>query len=160
MMITETASPIGRIRLALHDGRLCALEFTERWKGTKPVFRRPANPTREDASAVLERLRAYFAGELEALEELPVEATGTAFQRRVWSAMRRIAPGHTASYGELAETIGTPGAARAVGAASGSNPVGIVVPCHRVIGSDGRLTGYGGGLERKRWLLRHEGVTV
>ena len=160
MMITETTSPIGPIRITLHDGRLCALEFTDRWKRGASDEQRRRAPTKEDPGEVLERLRAYFDGDLDAFAGLRVEAAGTAFQRNVWTAMRRIAPGRTATYGGLARTIGTPSASRAVGAASGANPVGIVIPCHRVIGSDGTLTGYGGGLERKRWLLRHEGVTV
>ncbi|TMA44133.1 MAG: methylated-DNA--[protein]-cysteine S-methyltransferase, partial [Deltaproteobacteria bacterium] len=86
-----------------------------------------------------------------------VDPGGTEFQRRVWGALRKVPPGRTVSYGELARAVGAPGAARAVGAANGSNPVGIVIPCHRVIGADGSLTGYAGGVERKEWLLGHEG---
>jgi methylated-DNA-[protein]-cysteine S-methyltransferase len=160
MMITETTSPIGPIRFMLHEGRLCSLEFADRWKRGASAEQRRREATREDPSDVLERLRAYFGGALDAFAGLPVEPAGTSFQRRVWTAMRRIPPGRTASYGDLARAIGTPSAARAVGAASGSNPVGIVIPCHRVIGSDGTLTGYGGGLDRKQWLLRHEGVML
>jgi methylated-DNA-[protein]-cysteine S-methyltransferase len=98
----------------------------------------------------------YFWGELSAIEDLPVETGGTEFQRSVWQALRCIPGGTAISYGTLAGQIGRPTAVRAVGHANGSNPVGIVVPCHRVIGSDGSLTGYGGGMERKRWLLEHE----
>jgi methylated-DNA-[protein]-cysteine S-methyltransferase len=98
----------------------------------------------------------YFAGELTAIDSLPVQTAGTPFQREVWRALREIPCGTTISYAALAKRIGRPNAVRAVGLANGSNPVGIVVPCHRVIGSDGSLTGYGGGIERKRWLLRHE----
>jgi methylated-DNA-[protein]-cysteine S-methyltransferase len=98
----------------------------------------------------------YFAGDLHAIDEIPVETAGTAFQRSVWCELRRIPSGQSISYGKLAEQIARPKAVRAVGLANGANPVGIVVPCHRVIGSDGSLTGYGGGLERKRWLLDHE----
>jgi methylated-DNA-[protein]-cysteine S-methyltransferase len=98
----------------------------------------------------------YFAGELAALNELPVRTAGTPFQREVWRALREIPHGTTVSYGKLAEQIGRPKAVRAVGLANGSNPIGVVVPCHRVIGSNGSLTGYGGGIERKRWLLEHE----
>ena len=101
-------------------------------------------------------LRAYFAGDLHSIDELPVEAGGTAFQRAVWRALRDIPCGTTISYAELARRIGRPAAVRAVGLANGANPIGIVVPCHRVIGSNGSLTGYGGGMERKRWLLDHE----
>ncbi|HEY7307673.1 MAG TPA: methylated-DNA--[protein]-cysteine S-methyltransferase, partial [Bryobacteraceae bacterium] len=98
----------------------------------------------------------YFRGELNAIDRLPVETAGTGFQREVWGALREIKCGTTVSYAQLAMQIGRPTAVRAVGLANGSNPVGIVVPCHRVIGSDGSLTGYGGGIDRKRWLLEHE----
>jgi len=101
---------------------------------------------------------AYFAGRLDALSGLAWRTGGTVFQRAVWAALCTIPIGQTLSYKGLAEQIGSPKAMRAVGLANGSNPVGIVVPCHRVIGADGGLTGYGGGLERKRWLLAHEGA--
>jgi methylated-DNA-[protein]-cysteine S-methyltransferase len=98
----------------------------------------------------------YFAGDLATIDTLPVQTAGTTFQREVWRALREIPCGSTISYATLAQRIGRPKAVRAVGLANGSNPIGVVVPCHRVIGSDGSLTGYGGGIERKRWLLRHE----
>jgi methylated-DNA-[protein]-cysteine S-methyltransferase len=101
-------------------------------------------------------LKAYFDGDMEALERIPVVFGGTPFQNKVWKALRRIPTGTTLSYGALAKKIGEPKAVRAVGLANGSNPIGVVVPCHRVIGSDGSLTGYGGGLPRKKWLLEHE----
>lgn len=101
------------------------------------------------------QLDAYFAGELQAFD-LPLAASGTPFQQKVWAALRDIPFGQTCSYGQLAQRIGTPGASRAVGLANGRNPLSIIVPCHRVIGANGSLTGYGGGLERKRWLLAHE----
>ena len=101
-------------------------------------------------------VRSYFAGDLHALDGLPVKTAGTHFQQEVWRALRAIPCGTTISYGELARRIGRPGAVRAVGLANGSNPIGVVVPCHRVIGANGSLTGYGGGIERKRWLLDHE----
>jgi methylated-DNA-[protein]-cysteine S-methyltransferase len=101
-------------------------------------------------------LDAFFAGALRALDAIEVRTGGTDFHRCVWAALRRIPPGATTTYSQLALTIGKPGACRAVGLANGANPIGIVVPCHRVIGVDGRLTGYGGGIERKRWLLNHE----
>jgi methylated-DNA-[protein]-cysteine S-methyltransferase len=103
-------------------------------------------------------LEAYFAGELHAIDGIPVQAGGTAFQRDVWAALRTIPVGQTMSYGALAAQIGRPRAVRAVGLANGANPIGVVVPCHRVIGADASLTGYGGGIERKRWLLEHEGA--
>ena len=101
------------------------------------------------------QLDAYFDGQLHDFD-LPLAATGTAFQQRVWQALLEIPFGETRSYGQLAQHLGTPGASRAVGLANGRNPLSIIVPCHRVIGANGSLTGYGGGLERKRWLLAHE----
>jgi methylated-DNA-[protein]-cysteine S-methyltransferase len=101
-------------------------------------------------------LAAYMDGNVAALDTLEVETGGTAFQRQVWRALREIPTGTTTSYGELAKRIGRPSAVRAVGLANGANPIGIVVPCHRVIGANGSLTGYAGGLQRKRWLIAHE----
>jgi methylated-DNA-[protein]-cysteine S-methyltransferase len=115
---------------------------------------------RGSRSAVWHLLKAYFAGELAAIEGLEVETGGTAFQRRVWASLRKIPLGQTVSYRVLATRLKCPGAVRAVGGANGANPVSIVVPCHRVIGSDGSLTGYGGGVQRKRWLLNHEGAQL
>jgi methylated-DNA-[protein]-cysteine S-methyltransferase len=102
------------------------------------------------------RLRAYFAGEMDAFRDARLSLGGTPFQRTVWAALRRIPPATTMTYGELARSIGRPAAARAVGRASGSNPITIVVPCHRLIGASGDLTGYAQGIERKRFLLAHE----
>jgi len=113
-----------------------------------------------DPIGVGDALGAYFGGDLGALAALPAHAGGTRFQRMVWSALREIPPGQTRSYAQLAAGIGRPGAARAAGAANAANPVSLVVPCHRVLGADGSLTGYGGGLERKRWLLAHEGAAA
>ena len=101
-------------------------------------------------------LGAYFEGDLQAIDRLKTANGGTAFQRKVWAALRSIPARSTISYGALAAWLGMPGAARAVGLANGANPIAIVVPCHRVIGSNGALTGYGGGIDRKRWLLAHE----
>jgi methylated-DNA-[protein]-cysteine S-methyltransferase len=107
-------------------------------------------------AAIAEALAAYFAGNLSALDRLETATGGTGFQREVWAALRAIPPGRTVSYGELAARLGRPKAVRAVGLANGANPVGLVVPCHRVVGARGELTGYAGGLDRKRWLLQHE----
>jgi methylated-DNA-[protein]-cysteine S-methyltransferase len=101
-------------------------------------------------------IQAYFEGQLNAIDSLPVECIGTPFQKTVWRALREIPCGQTVSYSELARRIGRPNAVRAVGLANGANPISVIVPCHRVIGANGTLTGYGGGLERKRWLLSHE----
>ncbi|MGA3093319.1 MAG: methylated-DNA--[protein]-cysteine S-methyltransferase [Terriglobales bacterium] len=111
---------------------------------------------KHNSNDLTDGISRYFAGELEAIDALPVETGGTPFQRQVWGALRKIRCGTTVSYAQLAKRIGRPTAVRAVGLANGANPVGVVVPCHRVIGSDGSLTGYGGGIERKRWLLEHE----
>ena len=113
-----------------------------------------ANPARPSTAA--RALLAYFEGDLNAVDELPTETNGTAFQRAVWTALRKIPAGRTVSYGALAAQIGNHKAVRAVGLANGANPIAIVVPCHRVIGANASLTGYGGGLHRKRWLLAHE----
>jgi len=160
----EHPSPIGPINLAVHAGRLCALGFPEHWARKRAALERRCGRVewlrRDDAADMARRLAAYFAGDLQALRAVEIDLGGTPFQQRVWTALRRLPPGQTASYGELARAIGHATAVRAVGAANGANPVGIVVPCHRVIGADGSLTGYGGGIERKRWLLRHEGIDV
>jgi methylated-DNA-[protein]-cysteine S-methyltransferase len=111
---------------------------------------------RRDPFGHVSAMRRYFDGEITALDAIPVAFAGTPFQEKVWNALRTIPAGTTLSYGALAERIGSPQAVRAVGRANGSNPIGVVVPCHRVIGADGSLTGYGGGLARKRWLLEHE----
>lgn len=112
----------------------------------------------EAPPAVRAAFDAYFAGDLGALDALVVETGGTEFQRAVWAALRAIPVGQTLSYGALAAKIARPSAVRAVGSANGANPVGVVVPCHRVVGANAALTGYAGGIERKRWLLAHEGV--
>jgi methylated-DNA-[protein]-cysteine S-methyltransferase len=116
--------------------------------------------TGRTASTARRALEAYLAGDLHAIDTVRVSARGTAFQQEVWTALRTIQAGATLSYGALAAQIDHPKAVRAVGLANGSNPIAVVVPCHRVIGADGSLTGYGGGLERKRWLLEHEGADL
>jgi methylated-DNA-[protein]-cysteine S-methyltransferase len=116
-----------------------------------------ANPQTSTARRALE---AYYAGTLSVLDTVRVQTGGTAFQREVWAALRTIPAGTTTTYGRLAAQLGRPKAMRAVGMANGANPIGIVVPCHRVIGADASLTGYGGGIARKRWLLAHEGVRI
>lgn len=115
---------------------------------------------RRSASSARRALEAYLSGDLTAIDSVPVETGGTPFQRGTWAALRRIPAGQTKSYGALAADLGRPRAVRAVGLANGANPIGIVVPCHRVIGADRSLTGYGGGLDRKRWLLAHESAKL
>lgn len=107
---------------------------------------------------VRDNLDAYFKGDLPALERIPIQAVGSDFQHSVWNELKAIPVGETRSYGAMARKIGQPSASRAVGLANGSNPIAVVVPCHRVIGADGSLTGFGGGIPRKRWLLEHEGA--
>ena len=158
--LAKLRSPIGTIVLAVRGGALCALEFAERWPHRRACLARRFGEVEfvpaDDPARVTTALAAYFAGDLRALEGLAVDPGGTPFQRAVWDALGRIPPGETVSYRTLARAIGRPAAVRAVGAANGANPVGLVVPCHRVIGADGSLTGYAGGLHRKRWLLAHE----
>jgi methylated-DNA-[protein]-cysteine S-methyltransferase len=154
---TYLDSPIGRLTLCADGEALTGLYMDL-----------PAPPPRdlhqwvEDASAdplpeAVRQLREYFAGTRREFD-LPLRLQGTEFQQRVWRSLTEIRYGETWSYGQLAKRIDNPNASRAVGLANGSNPISIVVPCHRVIGADGSLTGYGGGLERKRWLLAHEGL--
>jgi len=149
-------TPVGALRVVCDDqGRLRALEFTDRESRVRRWLDAP-HVEGSTPSAIRTALCRYFEGDIDALSSLPTHAVGTEFQQKVWSALREIPPGTTTSYGALARRIGSPGASRAVGLANGSNPIGLVVPCHRVIGANGTLTGYGGGLERKRWLLDHE----
>jgi methylated-DNA-[protein]-cysteine S-methyltransferase len=152
---TNLDSPIGLLGLtATADG------LAEIWLGGYGRAA-PAGAGDRDPGGVLERasaqLREYFAGERTAFD-VPLAPSGTAFELNVWALLQRIPAGQTASYGELARKLGDPGMARAVGRANGQNPLPIVVPCHRVIGADGSLVGFSGGLERKRWLLEHEGA--
>lgn len=160
LLIDEIQSPIGRIAIAARDGRLCALEFGRARLARRLTARYPDVPRRRARNpfGVSVKLRAYLAGDLAAVDRIAVETGGTRFQERVWRALRRIPAGHTMSYGTLARQLGVGAAARAVGAANGRNPISLVVPCHRLIGGDAALTGYGGGLWRKQWLLRHEGA--
>lgn len=153
-------SPIGRILLAFDDLVLCALEFADFKDRFDDFLRRQyagEPPISGDAPVdVVRRISSYFEGDVGALDAIPVRMKGTDFQRRVWNALRRIPPGTTISYAALATRIGAPRSVRAVGTANGANPISLVVPCHRVIGANGELRGYGGGLARKAWLIRHE----
>jgi methylated-DNA-[protein]-cysteine S-methyltransferase len=163
LFIDELETPIGRLAIVADEaGSLRATGFTERhsrmhkYLGVFTEQRAASLIPRANPSGLTAALKAYFDGDLTAIEALPVAVEGTEFQRSVWHALREIPCGETWSYAALARHIGRPTAVRAVGLANGANPVGIVVPCHRVIGADGSLTGYGGGVERKRWLLSHE----
>ena len=155
------ASPIGSILLVTDgQGRLRVLDFDgyeDRMRRLMTRHYGPCNPEPGRAPAhVRDALDAYFAGDLRAIDAIETATAGTDFQRRVWCALRDIPAGTTESYGALAMRLGCPKATRAVGLANGANPIGLVVPCHRVIGANGTLTGYGGGIERKHWLLTHE----
>jgi len=157
------ATPIGEMVIVADGaGNLRATDWTDKEERLRRLLRLRygkagyALRAVDNPNGLTEAIRRYFAGELEAIEGLPVETGGTPFQRDVWRALRKIPCGSTVSYGQLARSIGRPRAVRAVGLANGANPVGVVVPCHRVIGADGSLTGYGGGIDRKRWLLAHE----
>ncbi|MCJ7437845.1 MAG: methylated-DNA--[protein]-cysteine S-methyltransferase [Acidimicrobiia bacterium] len=152
MDLVAMHTPAGIIEIGVDGGSLVSLLFVD--ESDAP----PEDPP-DDPSGILERLRAYFAGNLAAVAEIPVRFDrGTVFQREVWTALQDIPVGETISYAELARRVGRPQAFRAVGSANGQNPIGIVVPCHRVIAADGTLGGYAGGLDRKRWLLAHEGA--
>jgi methylated-DNA-[protein]-cysteine S-methyltransferase len=162
--LTTMDSPIGPLTVAARGSRVCLLQFgadgespramLRRWYRDEPIEMHP------DPAGAVSALRKYFAGSTSVLDGIEVEMNGTPFQKRVWAALRSVRCGTTTSYSDIARTINTPQAVRAVGAANGANPVAVIVPCHRIIGSDGSLTGYGGGLERKRWLLEHEGVLL
>ncbi len=163
LAIDRLETPIGLALLATDEnGYLRAFDWSDheqrqiklmaRYYGDVPVAEGAAPAT------VRQALTAYFDGELHAIERIEWRTCGTAFQLNCWQALCDIPVGTTASYGEQAARIGKPKAVRAVGLANGANPIGLVVPCHRVIGANGTLTGYGGGLHRKRWLLRHEGA--
>jgi methylated-DNA-[protein]-cysteine S-methyltransferase len=163
LLLDRLSTPIGDLHIvADREGNLRATFWADEEEDLRRVLERHYRGMQVeleragDPHSLTSRLAAYFAGELHAIDSLPVETAGTAFQREVWRALREIPCGTTLSYGELARRIGRPAAVRAVGLANGSNPIGVVVPCHRVIGSNGSLTGYGGGIERKRWLLDHE----
>jgi methylated-DNA-[protein]-cysteine S-methyltransferase len=157
----EIVSPIGRLTLAVADTRLIGLCFEGLWQrrhvALKKRFPACSFESAPDPAGVVTKLRRYFDGDLGTLATIEVKSWGTPFQQSVWEQLRRIPVGETRSYSELAHAIGAPTAVRAVGAANGANPIGIVVPCHRVIGSNGSLTGFAGGLPRKQWLLEHEG---
>jgi methylated-DNA-[protein]-cysteine S-methyltransferase len=148
-LYTQIPSPIGQLLLIGDEHSLTSLYMSP--------YHLPADSKRaaEPFADAVEQLEQYFAGERVEFD-LTLDMQGTDFQRNVWNALLTIPYGETRSYGEIANQIGRPDRARAVGAANGSNPISIIVPCHRVIGSDGSLTGYGGGLPRKRWLLDHE----
>ena len=163
----RVAAPCGEMLVVTDpEDTLCLLHWEADMDDVVRLLRRQYGrddvrlEARGTPSAARNALEAYVAGDLHAIDAVPVNARGTAFQQEVWAALRRIPAGATLSYSVLAAQLNRSQAARAVGLANGSNPIAVVVPCHRVIGAHGSLTGYGGGLERKRWLLEHEGVDL
>jgi methylated-DNA-[protein]-cysteine S-methyltransferase len=164
LWLDRLATPIGEALLVTdEDGFLRAFDWADREPSMARLLRLHYGSLAPEAGAAPATIRRavqdYFAGDVGSLAAIAWRTGGTPFQQTVWTALTGIPPGETRSYGGLARTIGRPSAVRAVGLANGSNPISVVVPCHRVIGADGSLTGYGGGLPRKRWLLAHEGAT-
>jgi methylated-DNA-[protein]-cysteine S-methyltransferase len=154
-------TPLGALTLVSSPEGLCGLAFEDRLAGLWRFLEGRFGRFERDAAGrpveeALAHLEAYFAGDIGALDRVPVDPGGSDFQRGVWTALRQIPGGRTVSYSELARAIGQPTGSRAVATANAANPVAIVIPCHRVIHADGSISGYGGGVERKRWLLRHE----
>ncbi len=171
LRIDQLESPVGTITLVAHGETLCALDFFGP-AGTREFdpagmrerlatrFETPRFTEADDPARLTSRLRAYFAGRLDALDDIAVDPGGTPFQQQVWKALCDIPCGQTRSYRDVAEAIGNPNATRAVGTANSRNPIGIVIPCHRVVNADNKLGGYAGGLDNKRWLLTHEGALL
>jgi methylated-DNA-[protein]-cysteine S-methyltransferase len=149
---TVIDSPVGQLTLVAANGVLAGLYMEQQRRRPLEETFGLANADGEPFAEVAAQLKDYFAGQRREFD-LPLTFSGTPFQQRVWTALREVPYGQTVSYGQLADILGQPTAARAVGLANGKNPIGIIVPCHRVVGSTGNLTGYGGGLERKRYLL-------
>jgi methylated-DNA-[protein]-cysteine S-methyltransferase len=164
LFIDRIDSALGKILLVSNGERLCALDYADYENRMMMLLKRhyPDFQLREvrDPQGFSSVIRAYLVGDIDGINYIPVNTGGTAFQQQVWSALRMIPPGTVLTYGELATQLGKPTAYRAVGMTNALNPIAIVVPCHRLVGANGALTGYAGGLERKRWLLQHEGVRI
>ncbi|MEM9906193.1 MAG: methylated-DNA--[protein]-cysteine S-methyltransferase [Cyanobacteria bacterium P01_D01_bin.44] len=164
LLVDRIPSPIGPIWVVTQDATLCAVDFEDCENRLLSLLQKRFGEVRlhkaDNPGGVSDRLRAYLDGDLHSLDDIPTATGGTDFQQQVWQALRTIPPGQVVTYGELAKQIGRPKAVRAVGMTNGLNPISIVLPCHRVIGANGKLTGYAGGLARKQWLLAHEGFTL
>ncbi|MBE9180456.1 methylated-DNA--[protein]-cysteine S-methyltransferase [Oculatella sp. LEGE 06141] len=164
LLIDKLDSAIGQILLVSDGETLCALDFAGYESRMTQLLQKRYGTIRWietlNPQGFSERMQAYLAGDWSSLNDIPVRTGGTPFQQQVWLALRSIPPGTVMTYGQLATRLGHPKAVRAVGMTNSLNPVAIVLPCHRVIGANGKLTGYAGGLERKQWLLQHEGVTL
>jgi methylated-DNA-[protein]-cysteine S-methyltransferase len=158
LLLDHIPSPLGTILLVHDEAALRALDFHDYEPRMHRLLRLHYGSYQltPGSSEIGRNIQGYFEGDVTALDDVPVRTGGTVFQRRIWATLRDIPPGTTTSYGRLAAQIGNPKASRAVGMANGANPVAIVVPCHRVVGANASLTGYGGGLPRKRWLIDHE----
>jgi methylated-DNA-[protein]-cysteine S-methyltransferase len=160
LTIDRIASPIGDILLVTDGNFLCSLDFLDYESRMLELLKKRYDPftltPAQNPLGLRDRLADYFNGKLHCFETLATHPGGTPFQQLVWQRLQTIEPGTTWTYGHLADSLGNPNASRAVGAANGLNPIAIVIPCHRVIGSNAKLTGYAGGLDRKAWLLRHE----
>lgn len=165
LTLDRITTPVGEVLLVTDaDGAVRALDFSD----YEPRMMRLLGRHAPDADLVAGRapeavrgaIARYFDGDARALDGLKVKTAGTPFQRSVWAALRAIPAGETRSYGQLAAAVGSPKAVRAAGLANGQNPIAVIVPCHRVIGANGTLTGYAGGLERKKWLLAHEAAAI
>jgi len=156
-------TPVGQLAVFTRGDALLAMEFSDQGKSEQELERHWPGISITPGTmppAISHALKAYFADACcRAFDKLDLRPCGSPFQQLVWAKLRSIPPGKTISYGMLAQLSGRPGSARAVGSANGRNPIPIIIPCHRVIGANGTLTGYGSGLERKAWLLRHEGVS-
>lgn len=156
-------TPIGELVLVCDElGRMRALDWTDHEARLMKLLNihyrgEFALQITTNPGGLTDLMQRYFAGELTVIDSMPVKTLGSEFQRTVWEQLRKIPCGETITYGELAKRMGRPTASRAVGMANGANPISIVVPCHRVIGAQGTLTGYAGGVQRKQWLLKHEG---
>ena len=161
LQLDHIDSPIGTILIVVDGERLCSLDYADYEPRMLTLLQHRYGPIHlaqtTDPCGFSSRIRDYFAGDYRCLDAFPVCTDGTPFQQQVWSILRTIPPGTTINYGEIAAKLGKPTAYRAVGGANALNPIPIVLPCHRVVGADTSLTGYGGGIERKRWLLQHEG---
>lgn len=164
LLIDKMDSEIGEIVVIVEANQLCTLDFGDYESRMLSLLQKRYGQFDLKASVNpigwRDRLQAYFNGDYDRVNDLTVNTGGTPFQQQVWAALRTIPAGQVISYGELATQLGNPNASRAVGMANSLNPVAIVLPCHRVIGANASLTGYAGGLERKRWLLQHEGVKL
>lgn len=164
VLTDRITTPIGDMILVAQDGVLLLLEFADAdsrvLREMKARFDAATLQQSKNPFGLSAILQDYFAGNISAIDKLATDGGGTSFEKQVWAELRKIPSGITKSYGDIARSLGDINLSRAVGSANGRNPISIVVPCHRVIGADGSMTGYGGGLKRKEWLLRHEGALL